>query len=83
MDRKTYLKLWREKNKEKIKEYNQTYFQDNKEVIYKKRNVNEIETGYKHLYNEQYTFCECKKKIKIKSLYNHRKICNIYKSLNV
>lgn len=79
MDRKAYLKEWRLANKEKIKEYNSSYFQENKESILVQRNKSEKETGYKHMYNEQTKTCECGKQLKVKSLYNHRKICGEYK----
>ena len=81
MDRKEYLKAWRLANKEKVKEYNASYFQDNKDKINRQRNKSEEETGYKHIYNEQYRICECGKQLKVKSLYNHRKICSEYKKL--
>ena len=78
MDRKAYLKEWRQLNKEKIKEYNATYFQNNKEAILVQRNKSEEETGYKHIYGEQIRVCECGKELKVKSFYNHRKICKVY-----
>lgn len=79
MDRKEYLKAWRLANKEKTKEYNASYFQANKEAILVQRNKNEEETGYKCMYNQQTRICECGKELKVKSLYNHRKICKEYK----
>jgi hypothetical protein len=79
MDRKEYLKQWRRNNKEKVKDYQATYFQENKETIYKKRKENETEIGYKCIYNEQTKICMCGKELKVKSLYNHRKICEVYK----
>jgi len=80
MDRKEYLKQWRLKNNEKVKEYQALYFQANKEAINQQRNYREKETGYHHIYVEQKRECVCGKTLKVKSLYNHRKICLAYQS---
>ena len=32
-----YLKLWREKNREKVKAYKATHYQENKEIICEKK----------------------------------------------
>jgi hypothetical protein len=75
MDRKAYLKEWRLKNKEKVKEYQATYFQENKETIYEQRHKHEKETDNHKGYLNQYKHCECGKYLKICSIYMHYKIC--------
>lgn len=79
MDRKEYLKEWRRRNKEKIKEYNATYFQENKDTIYKKRHEHEKETGYHIIYSESvFKECVCGIKLKAGTFYMHRGICKEY-----
>lgn len=95
MDRKEYMKQWREKNKEKIREYSKQYFQENKDDIYTtrnkyyqenktdilaKRHEKEKETGYHHKYLNTYKECVCGKLLKTSSFYQHRKICSTYNS---
>ena len=72
MERKEYLRIWREKNKEKTREYNKKYFQENKDIIYEhrnkhyeenrdeiltKRNDKEKKTGYQHQYSSKSREC--------------------------
>lgn len=79
MDRKEYFRKYREATKDKMKLYQANYFQENKDDILKKRNDREKETGYNHIYKQNYKECVCGRTLKVCSLYNHRKICIVYK----
>jgi hypothetical protein len=81
MDRKEYLKEWRKKNREKIKEYNANYFQENKETIKIKRQEHEKRTGYHNTYSESvFKECVCGKILKVGTFYLHRRNCKEYQS---
>jgi hypothetical protein len=61
------------------KAYQALYFQNNKEKILKKRNETEKETSYQVWYHHGHKECVCGNIYKIGSIYQHRKICKVYK----
>lgn len=84
MSRNEYFKRWRELNKEKVKAYKATYYQDNKEIICEDRKQyyddnreiilqKQQEKGAVELYKQGYRECDCGKTLKISSFYQHRK----------
>ena len=79
-----YLKLWREKNREKVKAYKATYYQDNKATICEKRKKyyadnskiilqKQAEKPDVQVYQQGHRVCVCGKTLKISSFYLHRK----------
>ena len=54
-DRKEYMRLYRLKNKEKIKEYAKSYFQDNKDEIMEKRQSETYKQSQKNYEKKRYT----------------------------
>ena len=83
MNRSKYMKEYRLKNKDKIKEYNETYFQENKEEIRKKRSKSDTYKEYQMEYQNTRVKCVCNKELLRSNLYNHRKVCITYKNLSL
>ena len=82
--RAEYLKLWREKNREKVKAYKAKHYQENKATICEKRKKyyadnskiileKQAKTGDPQGYQQGYRDCACGKTLKIVSYYLHRK----------
>ncbi len=71
-------KKWRDKNKEKMSEYNATYFQNNKDEIYETRKIHEEETEYNKNYRAEIAKCICGKKDTRGNIMNHKQTCDTY-----
>jgi hypothetical protein len=85
------MKEWVDENKEKLKSYNQNYFQNNKNAIYEKRNTNECKeymSNYLALYYhtnkeeilKQHREYRQQNKDKILALNNRKVVCECGKT---
>jgi hypothetical protein len=81
-DRKEYMHQYQLKHKEKIKEYKQQYFQENKDEIIRQRNNDNAYKQYQTEYRKQKIDCCCGKTLLRGSIYIHRKKCVEYQQQN-